>query len=320
MEDTTTDLSTKSQPVTLASNGDDVRDDVDTEPHILPATPDSKGTKAENPGSQVTIASPSNEESQPSQDFSVVVVSPDTRRNQRSKRTMPEPKPQPPVKRRRGRPPKNQPKQPKGEAVKEPEISAKQATSQEVEVAQSDMPGLSVMSILEAKIAESYNDSPEHPHQETDFSKPSPPLKSLVSGSSTSVEEEEVSTANTNHKDQVASAMAVDSSTVHPDAAPDSVNAPVKADQNDPDPTLAEGLQQITPNATQTTNETDDIIIQNIASPRALVSKILQIDGRMPNSRTSNAWKEIRCYRNNQDMGSLFDVREAWFLQHRKDD
>lgn len=64
------------------------------------------------------------------------------------------------------------------------------------------------------------------------------------------------------------------------------------------------------------TNEMGEIILPNISTPASLVTKILQIDGRKPNGRTANAWKEFRCYRNNQDMGSLFDVRETWFLQH----
>jgi hypothetical protein len=60
----------------------------------------------------------------------------------------------------------------------------------------------------------------------------------------------------------------------------------------------------------------DEIILANVTGPQALVKTILQVDGRKPNGRTANAWKEIRCRRNNQDMGSLFDVREHWFLQH----
>jgi hypothetical protein len=93
----------------------------------------------------------------------------------------------------------------------------------------------------------------------------------------------------------------------------DVAEAPVKDEQEEPKPATSE------PPPTYSkfpTNEMGEIILSNMSSPAALVLKILQIDGRMPNGRTANAWKELRCYRNNQDMGSLFDVREAWFLQH----
>lgn len=66
-----------------------------------------------------------------------------------------------------------------------------------------------------------------------------------------------------------------------------------------------------------TAEEPDEIIVSDISSPMTLVYKILQIDGRRPDGRTANSWKEIRCYRKNQDMGSLFDVRLAWYLKQR---
>lgn len=61
--------------------------------------------------------------------------------------------------------------------------------------------------------------------------------------------------------------------------------------------------------------EGKEILVPNITGPQALVTKILLTDGRMKNPPNGNAWKEIRCYRNNQDMGSLWEVREAWFLR-----
>ena len=92
----------------------------------------------------------------------------------------------------------------------------------------------------------------------------------------------------------------------------DPAEAPIKDEQDESTSTE----KKDTAPSQYTTNEMDEIILSNITSPQALVLKILQIDGRMPNGRTANAWKELRCYRNNQDMGSLFDVRETWFLQH----
>ncbi|GLI80944.1 hypothetical protein PoHVEF18_009311 [Penicillium ochrochloron] len=69
--------------------------------------------------------------------------------------------------------------------------------------------------------------------------------------------------------------------------------------------------------AQTTAEEPDEIIVSDISSPMTLVYKILQIDGRRPDGRTANSWKEIRCYRKNQDMGSLFDVRLAWYLKQK---
>ncbi|KAJ5887663.1 hypothetical protein N7495_007704 [Penicillium taxi] len=59
-------------------------------------------------------------------------------------------------------------------------------------------------------------------------------------------------------------------------------------------------------------------IIVTVVSPNSLVKEILKTDGRRPDGRSANAWKEIRCFRNNQDMGSLFDVRHTWYLQQQK--
>jgi hypothetical protein len=68
----------------------------------------------------------------------------------------------------------------------------------------------------------------------------------------------------------------------------------------------------------QTTNAPRDIVLRNIAGPGALANKILEVDGRIKNRPHGNAWKEFRCYRNNQDMGSLWEVRQAWFVKVTK--
>jgi hypothetical protein len=62
-----------------------------------------------------------------------------------------------------------------------------------------------------------------------------------------------------------------------------------------------------------------EIEIHNIAGPNALMKKILETDGRVKNPPNGNAWKEIRCYRNNQDMGSLWEVRQAWYVKYQQD-
>lgn len=59
----------------------------------------------------------------------------------------------------------------------------------------------------------------------------------------------------------------------------------------------------------------ENIIFPNVSGPQALAKKILEIDGRVKNPPNGNAWKEFRCYRNNQDMGSLWEVRQIWYLK-----
>ncbi|CRG86257.1 hypothetical protein PISL3812_03260 [Talaromyces islandicus] len=58
--------------------------------------------------------------------------------------------------------------------------------------------------------------------------------------------------------------------------------------------------------------------IHNIAGPTALTKKIVEIDGRISQPAHGNAWKEIRCYRDNQDMGSLWEVRQAWYIKFQQ--
>lgn len=63
----------------------------------------------------------------------------------------------------------------------------------------------------------------------------------------------------------------------------------------------------------------EDVILCEVENVRALENKILEADGRIKNPYPANSWKMIRCQRNNQDLGSLFDVRESyWNRTHRK--
>lgn len=45
----------------------------------------------------------------------------------------------------------------------------------------------------------------------------------------------------------------------------------------------------------------------------ALEKKILALDGRHPNGRTPNTWRAVRCYRNEQDLGSIFEMRDHYY-------
>lgn len=103
-----------------------------------------------------------------------------------------------------------------------------------------------------------------------------------------------------------------------------------EAEQNAPASSpLSAPPKDLTPPASQpvasdsgdapTASEPNEIIVPNIKSPNMLVTKIFQIDGRpKEGARTANAWKEIRCYRKNQDMGSLWDVRQVWYFKQQE--
>lgn len=57
-----------------------------------------------------------------------------------------------------------------------------------------------------------------------------------------------------------------------------------------------------------------DIILCTTTGLLDLEKKILSIDGRTkPGSRTGSAWRDIRCLRNEQDMGSLFEMRDEYY-------
>jgi len=60
-----------------------------------------------------------------------------------------------------------------------------------------------------------------------------------------------------------------------------------------------------------------DIILAGVREPGTLGNKILRLDGRITHPPHGNAWKDFRCYRNNQDMGSLWEVRQAWFVRRK---
>ena len=60
----------------------------------------------------------------------------------------------------------------------------------------------------------------------------------------------------------------------------------------------------------------EDVILVTINSLTELERHMVATDGRIPMQgyRSINSWKAMRAQRDNQDMGSLFDIREAWFI------
>lgn len=59
------------------------------------------------------------------------------------------------------------------------------------------------------------------------------------------------------------------------------------------------------------------IILPKVNGPTYLGNKMIELDGRIKHIPNGNAWKEFRCYRNNQDMGSLWEVRQAWYVKRK---
>lgn len=73
-----------------------------------------------------------------------------------------------------------------------------------------------------------------------------------------------------------------------------------------------------TPKPSPPATQDDLIIVPNITNPTPLEAQILAIHGQFKGARSINSWKAIRCLRNNQDMGSLWEMRQWWYLKQHK--
>lgn len=59
----------------------------------------------------------------------------------------------------------------------------------------------------------------------------------------------------------------------------------------------------------------EDVVRYTVFNVQMLENKILELDGRTsPPYTRGNAWKQFRCQRDNQDMGSLYEVREGYYV------
>ncbi|KAL8791661.1 MAG: hypothetical protein Q9195_005744 [Heterodermia aff. obscurata] len=74
-----------------------------------------------------------------------------------------------------------------------------------------------------------------------------------------------------------------------------------------PSPAPSSQLSDIPP-------DVDDVILASITTLQALEDKIVTIDGRLGKKVDGNAFKSIRVKRDNQDLGSLFEIREEWYV------
>ncbi|MCJ1307534.1 hypothetical protein MMC25_001180 [Agyrium rufum] len=79
-------------------------------------------------------------------------------------------------------------------------------------------------------------------------------------------------------------------------------------------PTTSSSIQLTT---TSMGNNAQNIraIYFTISTPRALETKLLEIDGRVKDAPAANAWKNTRLKRNEQDLGSLWEIREEYWVK-----
>ena len=63
--------------------------------------------------------------------------------------------------------------------------------------------------------------------------------------------------------------------------------------------------------------DVDDVILVTITALQALENKIVATDGRLGKTVDGNAFKHIRVKRDNQDIGSLFEIREDWYTYRK---
>lgn len=61
----------------------------------------------------------------------------------------------------------------------------------------------------------------------------------------------------------------------------------------------------------------EDAVHHTIYNVHMLEDKILELDGRIRDPPHFNSWKFFRCQRDNQDMGSLFEIREQYYVWKR---
>lgn len=61
----------------------------------------------------------------------------------------------------------------------------------------------------------------------------------------------------------------------------------------------------------------EDIETQPLSSVQQLADKCIETDGRISTWRPANAWKEIRCFRKNQDIGSPWEIRELYWARQQ---
>ncbi|KAL4753571.1 Asx homology domain-containing protein [Aspergillus terricola var. indicus] len=103
-------------------------------------------------------------------------------------------------------------------------------------------------------------------------------------------------------------------------AAPGNTKPEVSDDSKREEPEVFNTLPDGKPSQSlhEEDEEPGEVIVRDIQGPTALTSEMLKIDGRVGKATNGNAWKELRCFRDNQDMGTLWEVRHAWYVKNNK--
>ncbi|DAA76662.1 TPA_exp: Uncharacterized protein A8136_7339 [Trichophyton benhamiae CBS 112371] len=68
----------------------------------------------------------------------------------------------------------------------------------------------------------------------------------------------------------------------------------------------------------ESSNSVEPVIFPGVTGPMSLIRKIHELDGRESSARVANAWMLFRCIRNNQDMGTLWEVRHSWYTRSKR--
>ncbi|KAJ6024254.1 hypothetical protein N7540_005051 [Penicillium herquei] len=236
----------------------------------------------------------------------VVIPGPEKPPSPGIKRPIPEPAEVSQPKRKRGRPRKVQADpSPETNAIEErqldvePEAEVFPVSSSNVQVVLQSSSGLQRNSELQPDLNESVN-----------------PVEITTSSNTTEDALQSIkSSPNAESLSPTSMPTDIDTDTA-PATQPDEVHTSHNLQHNShPEPEITGPPTPSNPAAETSNDGYEEVIICDIATPRMLVQSMLVVDGRRKDGRTSNAWKEVRCYRNNQDMGSLWDVRQAWFFK-----
>ncbi|OJD36406.1 dynein heavy chain-like protein [Diplodia corticola] len=63
----------------------------------------------------------------------------------------------------------------------------------------------------------------------------------------------------------------------------------------------------------------EDVETEPLDGLQPFADKVIKTDGRIGSWRPVNAWKEIRCFRKNQDIGSPWEIREIYWARQQVD-
>ena len=75
-----------------------------------------------------------------------------------------------------------------------------------------------------------------------------------------------------------------------------------------------QGKEDVLPTTPPASQSKDPIIIR-IEAPGRLENKMIETDGRIKLIPKGNAWKSIRVRRDEQDLGSLWEIREEFWVR-----